>query len=592
VSLQPISEQSETIDVYAELKQEWIAKLKELQQVQSIIHEIDNRFNSFGLTTREAVGLALDDVKHEEELFILDHNQLSKNDLAYKKELLYSKKQQLSAELKGLRAVVRQLEMSSRAEKAAKQAQVLHHYQETIIAEYNKNPQQFVAELLEEFQAIALKNPEEVYVKADKLIALSSCFTAETPKQVLWAAWKFVAKARDVANAKLISKYNAEARKFFVHLIHLLPAGMQGLIILYDAKDYDRSDYYLNEIYTSPVTSDPKEYLHLLQDLADELEIASRTIVRNLLAANTEFNKLSKKHKTWLIEQQAYMYRLRYDLSFAKTKNPIAELGNLLGNADLLDKILHESMQNPRKFAEYEERFELIKKAQVFKTQNAATSCKIGLGSGLGCGWLLGKPSMSPEDYRFIRSEDTYWDLNFGFKFSLPAENIKPSVLSRIIQVVRKLIKPIKPTLYQTNALLSLDRLSPGFGAQLATYFQHRANEIKHAIEHAIAINNREAADLIQKDLSKLEQDWHDFLDVADKPEVFCALVDQYLDSRYKTEREQYLATTQTIKNCFFELSKSSGNIRLDSVDDIPEQRSIQQLHALKSTLRSIRVNV
>jgi len=315
--------------VYNDVKDQWLAKISELDAIQSSIQDIEARLSSWSLSAWEAIGLGSDDVKQDQHLYILPNAKLSKSDLERKRSLLQDKVAELQAAIKGMQAVGRQLEIDARAEQAKNQAAQSKKEHAEYISEYTANSAVFFATVLFDISALSSKPKIEIYVHADKLIAIKHCITAETPKEYLWPAWKLVAKARDLSLNEpnhLDGKYLHGARQVFMHLINILPAGMQGLKFLYNARDYDRADYYLNEAYMSAVIGDSKEYLQLLNDLADEVELASKNIVRNAFSEIPKFNKLPKNVKSGLVDQQAYANQLLYDVSFAKDLANITEI--------------------------------------------------------------------------------------------------------------------------------------------------------------------------------------------------------------------------------------------------------------------------
>jgi hypothetical protein len=335
--------------VRSELKVQWAAKIDELNFVLSAIHDIDARLKSWSLNTLEAIGLGTDDVNEDQHLYILPNDKLSKNDLQRKKCLLQDKELELEAEIKGVQAVIRQLEMDAKAEETIKNAKIQQQKKLEYVAQYNTNPAMYFTSNLLALPTLGSQSKEDIYSHADKIIAITECINNDTPKDQLWPAWKLLAKARDLAfqdQKSMREKYGIGARRFFMTLISILPAGLQGVKFLYDARDFDRADYYLNEAFMSAIADDQSEFMNLLSDLADEVEIASKNIVKSVFAEIPRFNRLAKNVKNGLVEQQAYVNRLRYDISYAGSgvdKNTVAKLKQL---SDTLEKNIVEVIKN------------------------------------------------------------------------------------------------------------------------------------------------------------------------------------------------------------------------------------------------------
>jgi len=68
-----------------QLKINWVEKKNSLQAIHIAINDIDSRLKGWGLAIWTAIGLGPNDVKDEEELYILPNSKLSKNDLQHKR---------------------------------------------------------------------------------------------------------------------------------------------------------------------------------------------------------------------------------------------------------------------------------------------------------------------------------------------------------------------------------------------------------------------------------------------------------------------------------------------------------------------------
>ena len=75
----------------------------------------------------------------------------------------------------------------------------------------------------------------------------------------------------------------------------------------------------------------------MLEDLAEEVDIASKSNASKILSTRPGFNGLPKEFKNKLIEQQAFIHKLLYDLSFTDDMQKAAAIENLKSYGKLLE---------------------------------------------------------------------------------------------------------------------------------------------------------------------------------------------------------------------------------------------------------------
>lgn len=300
-----------------QLKSTWVEKKNALHSVHSAIKEIDGRLQSWGLSIWDALGLGPKDVKDEEELYILPNSKLSKRDLQHKLSLLHYKKEELEGELKSLQATAQQLKVNVQSENERAQDQYIKKDQDQALELYSKNQNMFFADVLFDPLVEWAQQKEQVYNSANKIIAVCPLFSTDTEPDHLWQAWKIVARARDIETIENASskRYANGAEKFIRQIISMLPIEMQGIKILYDAKDYDRLEHYMSEVYVRNALEDDSAYAELLGDLMDEIHLASTKMSTITLSNNKSFNSLPKQVKDQLITQHVYTTQARFYLS-------------------------------------------------------------------------------------------------------------------------------------------------------------------------------------------------------------------------------------------------------------------------------------
>jgi len=316
---------------------------------------------------------------------------------------------------------------------------------------------------------------------------------------------------------------------------------------------------------------------------------------------------------------------------------------------------------------------------RIFNTQDPQAIGKIGLGSGLGRGWLLGAPGLTvgaeaikyeteldaeiklaeeviPTHYQFIKREDDFWGLSqqaavvdritpalsnttqqqpkkpnvdlqkyvglttlsigglFAGIYLLPTIGVNVGVLvSGVLGAAAGLglgvgITALSQTKKQQpaaiNAAVNKDysfeipeeylpallSLPVDFGRQLTAHFEHRAKDIRTAINHAHAINNQQAESMIANHLDQLADDWQQIWATAANPDDFRAGIEQYLDRQYQIEREEFLNAARSMKREQYLPSTKRNNLLFAKKsaalpEYLPEQDMLQELHNLKSAV-------
>jgi len=300
-----------------QLKINWVEKKNSLQAIHIAINDIDSRLKGWGLAIWTAIGLGPNDVKDEEELYILPNSKLSKNDLQHKRVLLEYKKHQIEGELKTIQATAKQLHQNALSENDRKQDQYIKQEQNEALELYGKNKTMFFAEVLFDPQTEWAQQKEQIFHHANKIIAVCPLFSNETDRNHLIQAWKIVARARDIEllEHRELKRYTEGAEKFMCQLVSMLPIEMQGLKILYDLECYDRVDYYLSEVYVKNIVDEDDAYVGLISELINEIRIASEKKSIIVLSTNPLFNKLPEPVKEQLIVQHVYISQARFYLS-------------------------------------------------------------------------------------------------------------------------------------------------------------------------------------------------------------------------------------------------------------------------------------
>ena len=125
---------------YAKSKQQLQAINHEVKELQAESKKIDARLSSWGLATMETIGLAVDDVTDDSHLHILANEKLSRNDLARKDSLIRDRLEELAGELRSQYAIIRQLKVDAKVEKARLHGEYVRRQQEEVVREFYADP--------------------------------------------------------------------------------------------------------------------------------------------------------------------------------------------------------------------------------------------------------------------------------------------------------------------------------------------------------------------------------------------------------------------------------------------------------------------
>lgn len=629
---------------FSKTKERLQAISHEIKALRPELAKIDTRLQSWSLALMEAIGLAVDDVKDDSHLYILPNEKLSRTDLSRKRNLISDKIEQLNAEMRSQYAKIRQLKFDARQEKNRVKEEQAKLQNDQIVSQYLKNPSAYLAANIIDITSNTTIPKGEIFARADNLIAVCNYFQPSNDLEQLWRGWKVVVKARNIAmddyNNFVLDRhvnddlhreifrfnelYLAGAKRYIIAFTNLLLPGMQGLRLLYDARDYDRVDYYLKEAFLQHLLDDDNDYMQLLVDLAGEVHEACMRNARTALMRDPGFESLTEEMRNEAIEEQAYYTQLRFDISYLVGNLSEDDLKPFNTSVQELQDHIVKVLDNTVSKTIAEAAFAKIK-LQIFQHADVIRGMlvsgeqvklpeQICFGSGLGLGWLFGVQQvvssahtvklintqnmnlaqvLEDADYTFIRDQDKFW-----------AEGLLPQIGSRSLTgVLRKaahafsklfmpkLKKPIVPLKPSENdftvpeqTMLEMESMAPGFAWRLASHFKGRAEDILIAIEQANKIGNTEAAAIIAHDLDELEQDWQKILNGVDDPEEFCAVVDLYLSSRYAAERGEYIDVAKDLrKEPYIEQER-----KVLLFEHQHEREEIQELHDLKQLLQQV----
>ncbi len=640
---QPELQSTESTSVYRKTKEQLRSINDEIKVAKDQLLEVNNRLESWGLAAMEAVGLGVDNVSDDSHLFVLPNQKLSREDLARKQELLHDRISELAAQLRSEYAIIRQLKVNARLERQQQLGVHTKHYRIKVVDEYKANPKKFFGKNIPDLTHQSSNNKKEIVKCAGKLLIVAEIFNIETDITDIWRGWCVVAKARNMLteeyDTSILSnnnkrehrnvfreyeKYVRGAKEYLEIFSLLLPPRLQGLQLLYADRDFDRVEYYLQEVFSKNILTNDAQYLELLVDLASETQDTALRVAAKELQQITGFSTLEHNVATLLVQQQAYLILLRFDVSFLHGYIADADIKKIQSYLQDLDEHIRAACINPTSISTLQAEFDKIKlqidaQAKIIQQMllpNSATSVpvQLELGSGLGLGWLYGvkrssyqlhgadhfapqdKVSLADNidagDYKFILAEDTFWQ-----RAIKPWHGTEPksNIFTDVVKALRGLFISEfdeKESLGRSHyvftvpdrLMMDMEKIAPGFGAKLAAHFQRRANDIHIAIEQANNINDSAAADLIIRDLDQLESEWLRIMRSVHSPEEFCTVVDLYLTTRYAVEREQYIEIARDLRRQPY--IEQERKVLLFEYQH--EREEIQELHNLKEILQQI----
>lgn len=206
--------------------------------------------------------------------------------------------------------------------------------------------------------------------------------------------------------------YANVAREKFTVIINELPRGMQGLIFLNDIGEFEKVVAYCKKIppkqeYQSWFnTPQSKEILRELKEkLTQDVYVATKKLALRELWETPGFKDLPKDVREQLIEQQAYVTRLQYDLEFTDTITGKEATDKLEKYSSALKNNIKDAMSHyktlgdkgQKEFDSIKENITAVEKQirqQVLKQQTVGdtaptTLAKLAAGLG-GIAWLTG----------------------------------------------------------------------------------------------------------------------------------------------------------------------------------------------------------
>lgn len=640
---QPALQSTESTNVYRKTKEQLRSITDEIEVAKEQLLQVNNRLESWGLAAMEAVGLGVDKVSDDSHLFVLPNEKLSREDLARKQELLHDRISELAAQLRSEYAIIRQLKVNARLERQQQLGLHTKQYRIKVVDEYKASPKKFFAKNIPDMAYQSSDNKKEIIKCAGKLLIVAELFNIETDITDIWRGWCVVAKARNMLTEEYDSsvlsnnnkrehrnlfreyeKYVRGAKKYLEIFSLLLPPGLQGLQLLYADRDFDRVEYYLQEVFSKNILTNDAQYLELLVDLSSEIQDTALRVAAKELQQITGFNTLKHNVSILLVQQQAYLILLKFDVSFLQGYIADADIKKIQSYLQDLDESIRASFINPSSISALQAEFDKIKlqidaQAKIIQQMllpNSAANVpvQLELGRGLGLGWLYGvkrssyqlhgadhfapqdKVSLADNidagDYKFILAEDNFWQ---GSIKPWHGTVSKSNIFTDVVKAVRGLFMSevddneglgLSHYVFTVpdRLMMDMEKMAPGFGAKLAAHFQRRANDIHIAIEQANKINDSAAADLIIRDLDQLESEWLRIMRSVHSPEEFCTVVDLYLTTRYAIEREQYIEIARDLRRQPY--IEQERKVLLFEYQH--EREEIQELHNLKEILQQI----
>jgi len=388
---------------------------------------------------------------------------------------------------------------------------------------------------------------------------------------------------------------------------------MQGLKFLYDALDYDRVDYYIEEVFKSEIVEDNHNYANLLIDLSTEIHDLCMDKSRILLSKSDGYHKLSKALQQSIIRENAFLMQYKYDLSYLEDNISSDELEQLNDYAKELEIHITEILTSEISDSTAEAEFEKIKlhiqqhaeeiRSNLVHENQIKVPEPLQLGAGLGLGWLIGVDSVSGHvpilkgldiadelqvvDREFIQKEDRFWNrhIHLAAKPRNQLSNFRMAVKNFSKKVRTIMFKDGKrPYVLAKKFSIQIEAFAPGLSQELSEHFLRRKINIKEAISHAKKKEDRQSLEIFSNDLERLEEDWKNIVNAVPDLQEFCSVVDLYLTNRYLLERKQYVDISKDLtKEPFIDQERNALLFEYQS-----EKQEIEELHSLKDKLHRI----
>lgn len=270
-----------------------ISMRKEIAQIDLLLKSNAFKFTSF-------FGLGASDLKSEDFTLNLDDvlpklaNQgLSKNDLLRKKSIFEAQITQLSEEIKGWQAALRQLRLNAQDEELKFKAKQKTDQNSEFLVKYKADPNNYLAIVVSTAPKELHGEKSNLYACADQIIAVCGNLDQKTEKAHLYQAWKILSAARDLAIAEeqdplLKQQYIAGAAKMFQRLVKLMVEDeqliklipedlkLQDMQVIYDEKQYAKIDSYVEKILLKDMLKDPEKINLLRADIEEQKSIVNK----------------------------------------------------------------------------------------------------------------------------------------------------------------------------------------------------------------------------------------------------------------------------------------------------------------------------
>lgn len=468
---------------------------EKLNEISDQISDIDARLNSWALSIREMVGVGVEiDPEDPDTILLAKNNMLSREGLKLKRIFLERAAKQAITDISILeqnksKEIREILEAISR-----NNSQEAIRLQRELGSLYAKNPSIFFEQMFAQ--------PSE-FSSVDMMMAVADQFDENVNSDLLYRCWRIAFKAKDTAFKQLqaeIKKFNSNGvydpeliiklevmyqqyssaeNRMFRFLIASLPVGMQGLMLLYNNKEYDKIISYIEQAREHSRSNNNQSYNELLKQLAEDVSNATISAARVKLFKIEGFLDLEPEYQQLLIEQYALIVRTKFDLQFVADSYPdLEELKEHMRiRSDQIIEDIQNAIKNKKTLKEYEaiqsknlsqlNRTEDRLRLELFGKQMAGDSAKYFIGAGLTALVFAGplaatavigasafkafteaknaklpnlahamveNQSMDPADYNFILEQDQMWGIEPSNLYDVDME--EALVANRILKVM------------------------------------------------------------------------------------------------------------------------------------------------------------
>lgn len=390
-----------SLEVLIDAKQKAVVNLKyHIEALQKEIDQAKSRLDSWLFKFVTTIALDPKNLDNPENIDKIDYTRLSYEDLSRKFKTMQKEVEKLSTKLKEEKDQITHIKDEIRAREKKYQQEKSNQLEQQYISLYEQDSTMFFRS--SRIPGGVVSDPVSIYKIADPIIAACDHFSKDTNLLDLWSAWQVVNEARAISekqNDANKMRYADGSKKLLNVLCQYMPNGMQGVKFLYEAKDYDGLNKYLQIGLKNP-TMDAENFQRDLADLSNLILQITKVDARIYLENADQFKKLSTKAKSIIIEQQAYIDRAEFDLHYIDP-NPNSEKVEALRAQLILMK------NNIRNFLDADIKFDLEDNIKEFNRIKANIesgtkslqdpSYDFGFGSGLGMRMQSQKPVIRPE---------------------------------------------------------------------------------------------------------------------------------------------------------------------------------------------------